>query len=499
MAAFVIFVGGAGTEPDPLPVFFVDSGEHAARICEGIEATKYRLYKFTSLEVSKSDLSKFPFWKEMTIDARDGVYGEVVAGIYDMIDRAYTIISQRRTHQESVANPNGNTHSDGDSFEPSSKPENQGETDDNSGIALARERLDVAAFREYLKEQILKWETWHQSQVDEIRMHESCRDQAKKQLENGIRQGTVDPDEPYVLSFEWHKYELASIPENLEFRLIADREPICFQEASIAAMVALFWCDINRSNMLVPDYDKQPDFDFFDPYGTFQKYLFEQWEKPIQGRYKRIDWFVEAAISAYQSRIAGGSVLPSTTKLPLIGDNVHLGMAELPGLTKLCTSLDQQHKPQGTLYRDEAGRFIYYVWDDGENSIGRTCQLVRPADAYEIVRNADEIHVDSVELFAEFEELQKQIAKEREVAFDNAISGYADSDWIGDATLNNKAWRVRSKNQTGELFGEGARERGWYQSKTEKILIKKDKEGVWVYLTESHSEELKEFFSAFVT
>ena len=307
MAAFIIFVEGAGTEPDPLPVFFVDSGEHAARICEGMEATEYRIYKFTFHEVSKSDLSKFPFWTEMTIDARDGIYGEIVAGIYDMIDRAYAIISQRRVHQKSVGNSNGNTKSD------------------------------------------------------------------------------------------------------------------------------------------------------------------------------------------------GGSVLPSTTKLPLIGDNVHLGMAELPGLTKLCTSLDQQHKPQGTLYRDEAGRFIYYVWDDDENSIGRTCQLVRPADAYEIVRNADEIHVDSVELFAEFEELQKQIAKELEVAFDDAISGYADSDWIGDGTLNNKAWRVRSKKQTGELFGEGASERGWYQSITEKKVIKKDKKGVWVYLTASHSENLKEFFSAFVT
>jgi hypothetical protein len=171
--------------------------------------------------------------------------------------------------------------------------------------------VEITEFREYLKEQILKWETWHQSQVDEIRMHESCRDHDKEQLENGIRLGTVDPedsDDLYVLSYDWHKHEVSSIPKDLELRLIAEREPICFEEASIAAMVALFWCDINRSNRLVPDYDKQLGFDLLDPYGTFQKYLGEQWRNPILGRYKRIDWYVEAAIKAYQSRIAGGGV-----------------------------------------------------------------------------------------------------------------------------------------------------------------------------------------------
>ncbi len=214
-----------------------------------------------------------------------------------------------------VANPNTKDQSDDGSVLPSSKPENQGETVDNPGTALARKQLrpyvEITAFREYLKEQILKWETWHQSQGDEIRMHESCRDHDKEQLENGIRQGTVDPDDPddtYVLSYEWHKFEVSSIPKDLEFRLVAEGEPICFQEASIAAMVALFWCDINRLNMLVPDYDKQPDFDFLDPYGTFQKYLFEQREKPIQGRYKHIDWFVEAAIKAYESTSAKNGV-----------------------------------------------------------------------------------------------------------------------------------------------------------------------------------------------
>ena len=315
MAVIVIFVEGADTEPDPLPVYILDNEEHAARICEGIGATEYRAYKFSFCEVGKADQSKFPFWAEMTIDARDGIYGDIVAGIYDMIDRAYAIISQRRVHQKPLGNSNGNTKSDGDSVLSSTKQEKPTKTDDNLNAARARQQLrpyvEITEFREYLKEQILKWETWHQSQVDEIRMHKSCRDHAKEQLENGIRQGTVDPDDPddtYVLSYEWHKFEVSSIPKDLEFRLIAEREPICFQEASIAAMVALFWCDINRKHMVVPDYDKQPDFDFLDPYGTFQKYLFEQWEKPIQGRYKHIQWFVEAAIKVYESRIAKNGV-----------------------------------------------------------------------------------------------------------------------------------------------------------------------------------------------
>ena len=94
---------------------------------------------------------------------------------------------------------------------------------------------------------------------------------------------------------------------------------------------------------------------------------------------------------------------------------------------------------------------------------------------------------------------QRQTAKEREAAFDEAIAGYADSDWKRDSTLTNKAWRVRSNEQTGELFGEGSSERGWFQSKTGKRVIKKDNEGVWVYLTPSHSKKLKDFFSAFLT
>lgn len=205
--------------------------------------------------------------------------------------------------------------SNGGSVVQSSKPENPTETDDTFGTALARKQLrpyvDNPSFRKYVKEQILEWEMWHRSEVDEIRRHEIWRDQDKERLDHAISQGILDPedkDDVYVLSYEWHKYEVTLIPENLEFRLVAEREPVCFQEASVAAMVAMFWCDINGSSMLVPDYSKQPDFDFLEPDGPFSKYLSEQRRNPIQGRYKHIDWFVEAAIKAYESTIASGGV-----------------------------------------------------------------------------------------------------------------------------------------------------------------------------------------------
>jgi hypothetical protein len=180
---------------------------------------------------------------------------------------------------------------------------------------FARDRLrpyvEIPAFREYLKGQILEWEAWHRSQVEEIRRHEIARDYDKEQLDRAISQGVLDPedkDDVYVLSYEWHKYEVTSIPENFEFKLVAEGEPVLFQEASVAAMVALFWCDINHSSKLVPDYSTLPGFDPLDPYGPFNKYLFEQWRNPVPGRYKHIHWFVDAAIKTYESRIVSGGV-----------------------------------------------------------------------------------------------------------------------------------------------------------------------------------------------
>jgi len=140
MPAFVIFVEGADTEPDPLPIFFVDSEEHATRICEGISATEYREYKFSFHEVRKTDLSKFPFWAEMTIDARDGVYGNIVAGIYAIIDRAHAIISGRRSRKKIVSGGDTETGNGG-----STTAKQDDETADDNGQPPADDRLSVDA------------------------------------------------------------------------------------------------------------------------------------------------------------------------------------------------------------------------------------------------------------------------------------------------------------------------------------------------------------------
>lgn len=92
---------------------------------------------------------------------------------------------------------------------------------------------------------------------------------------------------------------------------------------------------------------------------------------------------------------------------------------------------------------------------------------------------------------------EKQTREQRERAFDEAIAGYDPSKWKRDPDLNNKAWRVRSGKQKGELFGDKASERGWYQSNTRKQVIKKDENGVWVCLTASHSKKLEIFLGLF--
>jgi len=102
-----------------------------------------------------------------------------------------------------------------------------------------------------------------------------------------------------------------------------------------------------------------------------------------------------------QPESKGGSVVQSSAKVPLYDDDVHIGMVDLSGLPKLCTSLLRQDKRQGTLYRDEAGRFIYREWDYDDKTIGRTCRLMRPADAYEVALKADQFFVESDELIEE--------------------------------------------------------------------------------------------------
>lgn len=341
---------------------------------------------------------------------------------------------------------------------------------------FARDRLrpyvEIPAFREYLKGQILEWEAWYSSQVEEIRWHEIARGDAKERLDRAISQGTFDPEDEEkdlanVLRYDWHEYEVTSIPANFEFKLVAEGEPVLFQEASVAAMVALFWCDINHSSMLVPDYSTLPGFDPLDPYGPFNKYLFEQWRNPVPGRYKHIHWFVDAAIKTYESRIVSGGV-------------------EETGLDSIVIVNAIQAIP-------EANQALQVNPPISEV----TPPHVQPISTDDSL-NETRIEGSSDKRVESPPGTDRHTAKERETAFDEAISGYAISDWKREKNLNNKAWRVRSKAQAGELFGDGAKERGWYRSRAEKRVIKKDNEGVWVYLTASHSEELKDFFSAFV-
>ena len=184
---------------------------------------------------------------------------------------------------------------------------------------LAREKLrpyvEIAEFREYLKEQVLKWETWYRAHTEEINDFEGLRDNLHRELKD--LQGSefchsddpadFDPSGHAETCYENYRDIAAGLKDDPEYKLVADREPVLFKEASVASIVALFWCDVNDSTLLVPEYD------FFGPEGSFIEYLREQWEKPIQKRYKHIDWYVEAAIDAYQSKIAGGLVSRSTT------------------------------------------------------------------------------------------------------------------------------------------------------------------------------------------
>jgi len=309
MAVIVIFVQGADTEPDPLPVYVLDNQDHATLICEGLKESEYRIFNFAMKNCTHSDRGRFAVWAKMAIDVRDGVYGSVAAGIYNMIDEAHAIISQRRANQRTVENSNGDTQSAGGSVLPSSKPKNPTKTVDNSNAALAREQLrphvELPSFREYLKSQILEWELWHLSHTEEINEYVGLRDKAHQELKElqgrDFRHsevlGDFDPLGHAEICYENYRDVAAWLIDDPEYKLVADREPVLFKEASIAAIVALFWCDVNHSTMLAPEYD------FLEPEGPFIEYLREQWQNPIRGRYKHIDWFVEATTSLYECTI----------------------------------------------------------------------------------------------------------------------------------------------------------------------------------------------------
>jgi hypothetical protein len=100
---FVIFVEGADTEPARLPVYCVESEEHASLICEGLKESEYRIFDFSFNPCTRSDRGKFAVWAAMICDARDGVYGNIVGGIYKMIDGAYSVMSGRRTREKTAS------------------------------------------------------------------------------------------------------------------------------------------------------------------------------------------------------------------------------------------------------------------------------------------------------------------------------------------------------------------------------------------------------------
>lgn len=122
-----------------------------------------------------------------------------------------------------------------------------------------------------------------------------------------------------------------------------------------------------------------------------------------------------------------GLVKSLSAKVPLYDDDVYVGMVDLSGLTKLCTSLLRQDKRQGTLYRDEAGRFIYHVWDYDEKTMGRTCQLMGPADAYEVALKAEQFFVVSDELIAELAGLKLDGQSYESTKRPNAVRKQADA------------------------------------------------------------------------
>ncbi len=240
----------------------------------------------------------------------DGVDAAISAR---MNDEAHAIISQRRINQKTVANSNGNTQSDGGLVLPSSKSENPTKTDNNFDAAHARKQLRTyvknPAFRQYVKEQITQWELWHRSHTEEINEHEGLRDkfhQELKELQGRDFRHSDDPADFDPLGFaehcyEFHRDEAAGLKDDSEYKLVADREPVVFKEASVAAIVALFWCDINHSTLLVPEYD------FLEPEGPFIEHVRKQWRDSIDGRYMHIDWMVQAAVDAYERK---GPVAP---------------------------------------------------------------------------------------------------------------------------------------------------------------------------------------------
>jgi hypothetical protein len=86
---FFIFVEGADTLPETVPVFLVYGKTDALRICEAVKETEYGVFNFSSVPCTAENVNKIAAWAEMASSAQKGAYGEIIAGVCEMIGRIY--------------------------------------------------------------------------------------------------------------------------------------------------------------------------------------------------------------------------------------------------------------------------------------------------------------------------------------------------------------------------------------------------------------------------
>ncbi|MBX3421539.1 MAG: hypothetical protein KF752_08285 [Pirellulaceae bacterium] len=253
----------------------------------------------------------------------------------------------------------------------------------------------------------------------------------------------------------------------------------------------------------------------------------ERWLRMKYGEF--IELLKSGLLNERSPEIKGGSAVQSSAKVPLYDDDVHIGMVDLSGLTKLCTSLLRQDKRQGTLYRDEAGRFIYHVWDYDDRTIGRTCRLMRPVDACEVALKADQFFVASDELIAELAGLKRrgerttesdgcfaiesptaETAKEPIEALDalsdkkridaliksfkEETEGFSDNQWSDKVDRRTKAKAKEGRGRkTRSFYFEGVG--GIYYGDERTYVIRGDDRRGYYSLAATHSERIGKKFA----
>jgi len=273
--------------------------------------------------------------------------------------------------------------SDARSILQSSKPENATRTVDNFDVAQAREQLrpyvEINAFRQYVTEQITLWERWHFSQTEQIKEYEGRRDSLHQELKELQGRGFRRSDDPAdfdplghaEICYENYRDIAAGLTDDPEYKLVADREPVLFKEPSVAAIVALFWCDINHSTLLVPEYD------FLEREGPFIEHVRKQWRDPIDGRYIHIDWMVQAAVDAYERK---GPVDPQAEESFDTADKMQeaLAPAESSHAVPERTTLKQ---PSGNGDAEAEAKPTLTVWDEAvqpETTASTTTEQKKP-------------------------------------------------------------------------------------------------------------------------